>query len=181
MLEPGTGRMRAWNPAARNRRHRTPDDPLKRTRRPIRGLQRLAAALVGPGLRSARVAGRTGPGGRPGRRPGAAPARAVASGPAGHRVRGGILARKVRAHQRDLLRGLRQRLLPSSAGRTTMCPTELLWDPSRPPSIRLLPIETRAKEASVAEYKNYGTSGSRSRWTSPQPTGWWRRCRACRR
>ena len=36
-----------------------------------------------------------------------------------------------------------QRLLPSSAGRTTMCPTELLHDPSRPPSIRLLPIETR--------------------------------------
>ncbi len=48
-----------------------------------------------------------------------------------------------------------QRLLPSSAGRTTMCPTELLWDPSRPPSIRLLPIETRAKDASVAEYKGY--------------------------
>jgi hypothetical protein len=47
------------------------------------------------------------------------------------------------------------RLLPSSAGRTTMCPTELLWDPSRPPSIRLLPIETRAKDASVAEYKAY--------------------------
>ena len=38
-----------------------------------------------------------------------------------------------------------QRLLPSSAGRTTMCPTELLYDGSRPPSIRLLPIETRAE------------------------------------
>ena len=36
-----------------------------------------------------------------------------------------------------------QRLLPSSAGRTTMCPTELLYEASRPPSIRLLPIETR--------------------------------------
>ncbi|MDH5287419.1 MAG: dynamin family protein [Betaproteobacteria bacterium] len=48
-----------------------------------------------------------------------------------------------------------QRLLPSSAGRTTMCPTELLHDPSRPPSIRLLPIETRLKDATVAEYKNY--------------------------
>src|SRR5262245_44798006 len=32
------------------------------------------------------------------------------------------------------------RLLPSSAGRTTMCPTELLHDPTRTPSIRLLPI-----------------------------------------
>ncbi len=47
------------------------------------------------------------------------------------------------------------RLLPSSAGRTTMCPTELLHDPSRPPSIRLLPIETRLKDAPVAEFKNY--------------------------
>jgi hypothetical protein len=48
-----------------------------------------------------------------------------------------------------------QRLLPSAAGRTTMCPTELLYDPGYPPSIRLLPIETRLKDATVAEYKNY--------------------------
>jgi hypothetical protein len=47
------------------------------------------------------------------------------------------------------------RLLPSSAGRTTMCPTELLHDPSRQPSIRLLPIETRDRDATVAEFKNY--------------------------
>src|SRR5690606_13877746 len=36
-----------------------------------------------------------------------------------------------------------QRVLPSSAGRTTMCPTELLFDATRPSGIRLLPIETR--------------------------------------
>src|SRR5437870_8005977 len=48
-----------------------------------------------------------------------------------------------------------QRLLRSSAGRMIMCPTELLYDPTRPPSIRLLPIETRAKDGSVAEFKNY--------------------------
>ncbi|MGE5241893.1 MAG: dynamin family protein, partial [Bacteroidota bacterium] len=48
-----------------------------------------------------------------------------------------------------------QRLLPSSAGRTTMCPTELLYDASRPPSIRLLPIETRLKDATVTEFKEY--------------------------
>ncbi|MBI3147857.1 MAG: dynamin family protein [Betaproteobacteria bacterium] len=48
-----------------------------------------------------------------------------------------------------------QRLLPSSAGRTTMCPTELLYDSAQPPSIRLLPIETRAKDAPVQEYKAY--------------------------
>ena len=48
-----------------------------------------------------------------------------------------------------------QRLLPSSAGRTTMCPTELLYDAGRAPSIRLLPIETRLRDATVSEFKNY--------------------------
>jgi len=48
-----------------------------------------------------------------------------------------------------------QRLLPSSAGRTTMCPTELLYDATRAPSIRLLPIETRLKDATVSDFKNY--------------------------
>jgi hypothetical protein len=43
------------------------------------------------------------------------------------------------------------RLLPSGAGRTTLCPAEILWDPSRPPAIRLLPIETRATGASLRE------------------------------
>src|ERR1700752_4611599 len=52
-----------------------------------------------------------------------------------------------------------QRILPSSAGRTTMCPTELLYDTTRPPSIRLLPIETRARDGSVAEFKNYADEG----------------------
>ena len=46
-----------------------------------------------------------------------------------------------------------QRILPSSAGRTTMCPTELLYDENLPPAIRLLPIETRAYHATTAEYK----------------------------
>lgn len=40
-----------------------------------------------------------------------------------------------------------RRLLPSSAGRTTMCPTELHWDPNTVSSIRLLPIETRADQS----------------------------------
>lgn len=46
-----------------------------------------------------------------------------------------------------------QRILPSSAGRTTMCPTELLWDPAMAPSIRLLPIETRAGQLSTSDYR----------------------------
>lgn len=51
--------------------------------------------------------------------------------------------------------GYGQRLLPSSAGRTTMCPTELLYDPSRPPALQLLPIETRASDVTTSEYKHY--------------------------
>nr|HMS78610.1 dynamin family protein [Burkholderiaceae bacterium] len=47
-----------------------------------------------------------------------------------------------------------QRVLPSSAGRTTMCPTELLWDPSLPPGIRLLPIETRLRDVTVADLRH---------------------------
>ena len=49
-----------------------------------------------------------------------------------------------------------QRILPSSAGRTTMCPTELLYDETFPPSIRLLPIETRADSHSTSDLKNQG-------------------------
>ena len=47
-----------------------------------------------------------------------------------------------------------QRMLPSSAGRTTMCPTELLWDAQLPPCIRLLPIETRAGQLSTGDYRD---------------------------
>jgi hypothetical protein len=46
-----------------------------------------------------------------------------------------------------------QRILPSSAGRTTMCPTELLYDETIPPCIRLLPIETRSQAQSTVDYK----------------------------
>ncbi len=49
----------------------------------------------------------------------------------------------------------KQRLLPSSAGRTTMCPTELLHEEGREPSIQLLPIETRATHTTTTEYKRY--------------------------
>jgi hypothetical protein len=47
------------------------------------------------------------------------------------------------------------RMLPSSAGRTTMCPTELLYDESKPPCIELLPIQTRASNSGVTEYKRF--------------------------
>lgn len=44
------------------------------------------------------------------------------------------------------------RLLPSNVGRTTLCPTEILWDPARPASLRLLPIETRASPKALREF-----------------------------
>ena len=47
----------------------------------------------------------------------------------------------------------RQRVLPSSAGRTTMCPTELFFDPLHRPSLRLLPIDTKTREGSIVDFK----------------------------
>jgi hypothetical protein len=47
----------------------------------------------------------------------------------------------------------KRRLLPSDIGRTTMCPTEIFHDPAESPSLRLLPIETRETDESVAALK----------------------------
>ena len=47
------------------------------------------------------------------------------------------------------------RILPSSAGRTTMCPTELQWRKGAQPELRLLPIRTRARQTPVSELKRY--------------------------
>ncbi len=46
-----------------------------------------------------------------------------------------------------------KRILPSAAGRTTMCPTELLYDDTLPPCIRVLPIETRGRAGSTSDFK----------------------------
>jgi hypothetical protein len=47
----------------------------------------------------------------------------------------------------------KDRILPSSTGRTTMCPTELLWKAGAQPLLRLLPIETRRRRESLAGLK----------------------------
>ncbi len=44
------------------------------------------------------------------------------------------------------------RMLPAGPGRTTLCPTEILHDPARAPSIRLLPIETRESPRALREF-----------------------------
>lgn len=47
-----------------------------------------------------------------------------------------------------------KRLLPSTAGRTTMCPTELFYDEDENKAyVRLLPIETRFRDTTLGEYK----------------------------
>lgn len=47
-----------------------------------------------------------------------------------------------------------QRILPSQAGRTTMCPTEIYFDPLENKSfLKLLPIETRLKHETVQSLK----------------------------
>ena len=49
--------------------------------------------------------------------------------------------------------GYGRRIMPASAGRTTMCPTELGYDPSMAPCLRLLPIETRLQPLALAEWR----------------------------
>ena len=49
--------------------------------------------------------------------------------------------------------GYGRRIMPASAGRTTMCPTELGYDPDVPPCLRLLPIETRLKTQALMEWR----------------------------
>ena len=47
-----------------------------------------------------------------------------------------------------------RRLLPSEAGRTTMCPTELFYDPQEnSPYVRLLPIESRLQDRAISDFK----------------------------
>ncbi len=47
----------------------------------------------------------------------------------------------------------KKRILPSGSGRTTMCPTELMYDPNIPSCIRLLPIESREDDRPLFELK----------------------------
>lgn len=49
--------------------------------------------------------------------------------------------------------GYGRRIMPASAGRTTMCPTELGYDAEVPPCLRLLPIETRLKPQALMEWR----------------------------
>ncbi len=56
--------------------------------------------------------------------------------------------------------GYGRRIMPASAGRTTMCPTELGYDAAFLPSLRLLPIETRLEPHSLTHWRD-----EPERWT----------------
>jgi hypothetical protein len=56
--------------------------------------------------------------------------------------------------------GYGRRIMPASAGRTTMCPTELGYDAAVSPKLRLLPIETRLEPHSLTHWREKPT-----RWT----------------
>ena len=49
--------------------------------------------------------------------------------------------------------GYGRRIMPASAGRTTMCPTEMGFDADVPPCLRLLPIETRLQPQALMEWR----------------------------
>ncbi len=49
--------------------------------------------------------------------------------------------------------GYGRRIMPASAGRTTMCPTELGYDPGVSPCLRLLPIQTRLEPQALMEWR----------------------------
>ncbi len=49
--------------------------------------------------------------------------------------------------------GYGRRIMPASAGRTTMCPTELGHESGMEPCLRLLPIETRLQTPGLAEWR----------------------------
>ncbi len=56
--------------------------------------------------------------------------------------------------------GYKRRIMPASAGRTTMCPTELGYERGVPPCLRLLPIETRLQPQALMEWR-----GVPEKWT----------------
>ena len=57
----------------------------------------------------------------------------------------------------------KERLLPSDVGRTTMCPTEIFYDPNEEPYLKLLSVETRYRDESISQLKNMPVEWSKIR------------------
>lgn len=64
-----------------------------------------------------------------------------------------------------------RRVLPASAGRTTMCPVELRWDTERPPEVALLPIETRSQGLALADLREQEQAWTRIALDPNDPQG----------
>jgi hypothetical protein len=64
----------------------------------------------------------------------------------------------------------KERLLPSDVGRTTMCPTEIFHDPNEEPYLKLLSVETRYRDESIAQLKNNPVEWSRIRLNTGSAT-----------
>jgi hypothetical protein len=62
-----------------------------------------------------------------------------------------------------------RRVLPATPGRTTMCPVELFHDPETPPTLSLLPIETRLAGLSLAELRGRDEPWQRTPLDPGQP------------
>jgi hypothetical protein len=73
--------------------------------------------------------------------------------------------------------GYKRRIMPASAGRTTMCPTELGYDADVPPCLRLLPIETRLQPQALMEWRMVPDKWTRIDLDVNDPGSWQRRWR----
>ena len=62
-----------------------------------------------------------------------------------------------------------RRILPATPGRTTMCPVELGWQGDEPPSLALLPIETRLEGLSLGELRTQPRAWRRLELEVDQP------------
>ena len=61
------------------------------------------------------------------------------------------------------------RILPSGLGHTTLCPVEIRYDANLPPSLRLLPIETREGTRALREYFDDPAAWQETRLDADQP------------
>ena len=57
--------------------------------------------------------------------------------------------------------GYGRRIMPAAAGRTTMCPTELGYEPELPACLRLLPVQTRLEPLALAEWRERAAQWTR--------------------
>lgn len=62
-----------------------------------------------------------------------------------------------------------RRILPATAGRTTMCPVELSWDANELPSLDLLPITTRSDALTLTDWRERREDWRRIQLTPDDP------------